>query len=230
MLTAMILGLAIGYVLAIPPGPITFAAIRMGFRSGWPAAVRLAIGAGAFDIVYCLMAMIATSAVATHIQYVIAAFPQTAMAVQLTITGAMVAFGAVQMRQPRVLRDDNSTDESTTSTKGWGATFRRHGPLAVGVGFALANIANPTFLPALAAMSAVVQQSGWYEASLGNAVAFSVAFGVGQASWLLTVVRMLLRHRARMTPTFVHRLQQAAGAILMLFGTGYAVRILTAAQ
>jgi len=235
MFSTVLLGLVIGYVLAIPPGPITFAAIRMGFRAGWPSAVRLAIGAGALDIVYCLVAMVATSAVSDHVGALMAAFPAAATSMQLAITGAMIGFGVLQLRTPKSTTDPASDstgegDEEETVRRSLLSRLRSHGPVFIGIGFALANMANPTFLPALAAMSALVQQTGWYQPSISNAILFSIAFGIGQASWLLTVVRMLLRHRDRMTPTFIHRLQQAAGVVLILFGTGYALRILTLAH
>lgn len=228
MLPAALLGLGIGYVLAIPPGPISFAAMRTALRSGWGASVKLAVGAGLFDILYCLLAMMATSAASRLIGAASTAYPGASIAVQLIIVMAMVAFGITQMRQQPI--PQQSADDDAMSANGWIARIRSHGPFFVGVGFAIANLANPTFLPALAALSTFMQQSGWFETTVWNAIVFSVMFGIGQAGWLLTLVRLLLRHRERMTPTFVKRLQQAAGLVLIAFGTVYAVRILTAVE
>ncbi|MBU3742025.1 MAG: hypothetical protein FGM24_07030 [Candidatus Kapabacteria bacterium] len=199
--------------------------MRTALRSGWGASVKLAIGAGLFDVLYCMLAMLATSAASRLIGAASTAYPGASIAVQLMIVLAMVAFGITQMRQPPL--PPQSRDDDAPTDTGWVARIRSHGPFFVGVGFAIANLANPTFLPALAALSTFMQHSGWYATTVWNAVAFSVMFGIGQASWLLTLVRLLLRHRDRMTPTFVKRLQQAAGLVLIAFGTVYAVRILT---
>lgn len=228
MIIAALLGLVIGYVLAIPPGPISFAAIRTALRQGWTPAVKLAVGAGLFDIVYCLLAMLATSAVASMIVSVSRLYPGVTFCSQLTIVGAMIAFGIIQFRSPDPRSAEHPVDDATPS--GWLAGIRSHGPFFVGVGFAIANLANPTFVPALAALGTFMQQSGAYEPTITNAVIFSVAFGVGQALWLLTLVRLLLRHQERLTPTFVQRLQQAAGIVLIMFGTAYALRILMRAE
>ena len=225
MIVAALLGLMIGYVLAIPPGPISFAAIRTALRQGWTPAVKLAVGAGMFDILYCLMAMLATSAVASMIISVSRSYPGVTLCSQLMIVGAMITFGIFQFRSREPRSSDPAVEDVTPS--GWLARIRSHGPFFVGVGFAIANLANPTFVPALAALGTFMQQSGAYEPTIINAVTFSVTFGVGQALWLLTLVRLLLRHRERLTPTFVQRLQQAAGIVLIMFGTAYALRILT---
>lgn len=228
MIIAALLGLMIGYVLAIPPGPISFAAMRTALRQGWTPAVKLAMGAGLFDILYCLMAMLATSAVASMIVSVSRSYPGVTFGSQLMIVGAMIAFGIIQFRSRDPRSEDHPLEEATPS--GWLARIRSHGPFFVGVGFAIANLANPTFVPALAALGTFMQQSGAYEPTIINAVIFSIAFGVGQALWLLTLVRLLLRHRDRLTPTFVQRMQQAAGIVLIMFGTAYALRILMRAE
>lgn len=224
MIIAAMMGLVIGYVLAIPPGPISFAAIRTALRQGWMPAVKLAVGAGLFDILYCLLAMLATSAVSSMIVSVSRLYPGVSLCSQLMIVGAMITFGIMQFRSRDTRSPDHPVDDVPQA--GWLARIRTHGPFFVGVGFAIANLANPTFVPALAALATFMQQSGAYESTIVNAVSFSVAFGFGQALWLLTLVRLLLRHRERLTPTFVQRLQQASGIVLIMFGTVYALRIL----
>jgi hypothetical protein len=56
-------------------------------------------------------------------------------------------------------------------------------------------------------------------------MAFAVGFGAGNTAWLLTLVRLVIAFRRKMTPTFIHRLQQISGLALILFGclTGYRV-------
>jgi len=99
------------------------------------------------------------------------------------------------------------------------------GPFLVGVGFAVANLANPTFVPALMAMTTFIQQLDLFTSTLPNALAFSFGFGIGNTAWLLTLVRLVIAFRKKMTPKFIHRLQQISGLALILFGliTGYRV-------
>lgn len=222
MVLALILGVIVGFILAIPPGPIGMASIRTGVKEGWRQALKLAIGAGLFDLLYCLAAMLATSAIADLISHWGTQWPLFQPIFQTVVVVAMIAFGVHQMRvkspeQHLVPRPaEKKVIDHITS----------NGPFFVGVGFAVANLANPTFIPSLAAMSAFIQRSDLYASNVMNNIAFSIGFGVGNVLWLITLVRIVLAYRERMTPTFIKRIQQISGATLIGFGTLYGVRIL----
>jgi len=222
MLLALILGAVIGYVLAIPPGPIGMASIRTGVHDGWRQAMKLAIGAGIFDLIYCALAMMATSAIVGMMDQWGTQWPFLRPSFQVLVVVLMIVFGVHQMRV-------KAPETRLMPSKRAGSIVSRvasHGPFFVGVGFAVANLANPTFIPSLAAMTAFVQKSDLYESTVWSNVAFSVGFGVGNVLWLFTLVRIVLAFRERMTPTFIQRIQQVSGATLIGFGTFYGVRVL----
>lgn len=223
MIVALILGLAVGYILAIPPGPIAMASVRMGLREGWRPSLRLALGAGLLDLLYCGVAMWASSAVVNLLASLQGSTSWVTIAIQLVIVAGMIAFGVIQFREQPI--DPNAeTDEQARPTSLLSRLSAR-GPFLVGVGFAVANLANPTFVPALMAMTTFIQQLDLFASTLVNAVAFSVGFGAGNTAWLLTLVRLVITFRKKMTPKFIHRLQQISGLALILFGiiTGYRV-------
>lgn len=222
MLLALILGAVIGYVLAIPPGPIGMASIRTGVNDGWRQAMKLAIGAGIFDLLYCALAMMATSAIVGMMDEWGTQWPLFRPGFQVLVVVLMIVFGIHQMRV-------KAPEARLVPSKRAGTIVSKaasHGPFFVGVGFAVANLANPTFIPSLAAMTAFVQKSDLYESTVMSNVAFSVGFGVGNVLWLFTLVRIVLAFRERMTPMFIKRIQQISGATLIGFGTFYGVRVL----
>lgn len=221
MIVAAIIGLLVGYVLAIPPGPIGMASVRTGLRDGWPASVKLAIGAGLLDLVYCALAMWASSAVVGALDALESGNPLVTLVIQFVIVAVMITFGIVQVRERTI------EEPSAVAAKGVSAVQRitSHGPFFVGVGFALANLANPTFIPAVMAMTTFVQKMSLFEETALNAMVFSIGFGVGNTLWLLTLVRIVLALRSRLTPTLIHRIQQFSGVTLIGFGAFYAYRI-----
>ncbi|MBS1562311.1 MAG: LysE family transporter [Bacteroidetes bacterium] len=222
MFLALILGAVIGYVLAIPPGPIGMASIRTGVNDGWRPAMKLAIGAGIFDLLYCALAMMATSAIVDMMDAWGTQWPLFRPGFQVLVVVLMIVFGVHQMRV-------KAPEARLMPSKRAGSIVSRaasHGPFFVGAGFAVANLANPTFIPSLAAMTAFVQKSDLYESTVLSNVAFSVGFGVGNVLWLFTLVRIVLLFRERMTPVFIKRIQQISGATLIGFGTFYGVRVL----
>ncbi|MCO6465448.1 MAG: LysE family transporter [Bradyrhizobiaceae bacterium] len=223
VITALVIGVVVGYILAIPPGPISMASIRTAVRDNLTAALKLIAGAGLFDVVYCALAMMATSAVVKALVALENTSPLAPLAIQLSIVVLMIVFGIFQMREKPVQKID---EDSKPRASGFVEWVKGHGPFFVGVGFALANLANPTFVPALAGMTTFIQKLEWFELTLLNSLAFSLGFGVGNVLWLTTLVRLVVAFRHRMTPTFILRIQQVSGVTLIGFGTFYGLRII----
>ncbi len=220
MIVAAITGFVIGYLLAIPPGPIGMASVRMALRDGWRPGLYLAVGAGLFDVMYCILAMWASTAVVSALSSWEAESPLLIVAFQFAVVIGMVWFGVLQLREnsatPAAAKPPSSKLVANLST---------HGPLFVGVGFAIANLANPTFIPALVAMTTFVQRLAWFEESFYTALAFSIGFGAGNMLWLVTLVRIVLALREKLTPTLILRIQQASGVTLIGFAVFYGFRI-----
>lgn len=225
--TALIIGVVVGYILAIPPGPIGMAAIRTGIRSGWIAAVKLAIGAGLFDVIYCALAMVATSAIVDILRDLEQTTPLATVIFQLTIVVVMIGFGVLQMRErPLKPADQHENGNGTGRPRNLIEWFKSHGPFFVGVGFAVANLANPTFVPSLAAMTTFIQKLDWFQSTFANDLTFALGFGIGNTLWLFTLARLVIANRSRMTPTFIQRIQQVTGVTLIGFGTFYGLRVI----
>lgn len=224
MIVALLTGAVVGYLLAIPPGPIGMASVRMGLREGWKPSVRLALGAGLLDMIYCALAMWASAGVVRLLNSLEGSTSWVTIVIQLLIVAAMIAFGVVQFREQPI--DPNAEPDNQTRSVSLLSRLSARGPFLVGVAFAVANLANPTFVPALMAMATFVQQLDLFQSSFSTAMAFSVGFGAGNTSWLLTLVRLVITFRRKMTPRFIHRLQQISGLALILFGIITGVRIL----
>jgi threonine/homoserine/homoserine lactone efflux protein len=202
------------------------ATIRIAIREGWISALKLAVGAGLFDVIYCALAMLATTAVVSLLTSLEATSPLAPIAIQFSIVVMMIVFGIMQMRERPVKKIEEDDDEVVVKRSGLVEWVKGHGPFFVGVGFALANLANPTFVPALAAMTTFVQKLEWFQNDLANNLAFALGFGLGNFLWLLTLVRLVLAYRHKMTLTFILRIQQVSGATLIGFGAFYGIRII----
>ena len=62
MVTALLVGLVVGFVLAIPPGPIAIACLSQALAGQAREGLALALSASAMDIGYALLAAFASSA------------------------------------------------------------------------------------------------------------------------------------------------------------------------
>ena len=63
MITAILIGALIGFTLAMPPGPIAMANIRLGLEKSRRECAEFAIGTATMDMLYCVIAIFAASAI-----------------------------------------------------------------------------------------------------------------------------------------------------------------------
>src|SRR5919202_4325668 len=61
MVTALLVGFGVGFVLAMPPGPIAVACLKHALAGQVRSALALALGASAMDSLYALLAAGASS-------------------------------------------------------------------------------------------------------------------------------------------------------------------------
>ena len=81
MILTLLIGLVVGFVMSIPPGPISIAIIRQGIEGKSYRGSRVAIGAALIDVLYAFIAAVASSAIIGKVSDLIALlqFRSTAM-------------------------------------------------------------------------------------------------------------------------------------------------------
>jgi len=224
---ALVLGFAIGYVLAIPPGPLGLAAIRYGGRRSMAPVVALAIGAGALDVGYCLLAMWTSSGLMTlFVPGSMSGGSHSVLIVtQLVIAAGMVVAGIVLLRTS----GSPAEESSPVTPPSWTTRIRLGGaivPFLAGIGFAVANIANPTFLPSLVVMSGSIRGAGILGSTTSDLLGFSIGFGIGNALWLVTLGLLVRRYHDRLVRRVLPHVRTAMGVVLAGAGMFYIIRIL----
>ena len=174
---AILLGFSLGYILAIPPGPLGLAAIRYGSQRRPAAVAALAAGAGLLDVGYCLLAMWASGGLLSVMIPSLAHGQASSFVVgaQLVVCIAMIIAGIVLMLVSKKAGRGQQNDASAVWARrlGVGAPFL---PFLAGLGFALTNIASPTFLPALMVMSGSIRSAGLLGSTSSDVLGFSLGF------------------------------------------------------
>lgn len=223
---SLVLGFVIGYVLAIPPGPLGLAAIRYGSRRSMAPVAALAIGAGVLDAVYCLIAMWTSGGLMTLLMPASAAGgSHSVLAVtQLVIATGMVVAGILLLRASRRA----GKEPAENAPPSWTSSIRLGEalvPFLAGIGFAVANIANPTFLPSLVVMSGSIRGAGIVGSTSADIWGFSIGFGIGNALWLVTLGLLVRRYHDRLVRRILPHVRTAMGIVLVAGGVYYVVRI-----
>ncbi|MGE3538737.1 MAG: LysE family translocator [Candidatus Tectimicrobiota bacterium] len=215
MLTAGLVGVVVGFILAMPPGPIAFACLRYVLQGQGRAAVQLALGASALDIGYALLAAGVSSELVGVLQNLVTAHPWVLRAFQSGCIVLLVYLGVryIHPTPSQVVATLEREEAQVARARRRGTTS----PYWLGVLMALTNLANPAFLPALIFTSSLLQAHGWVVDDLRAHVLYAMGFGVGGALWFGLLLCLLRRVRTQLTPAAVPRLSRMAGAVLLLF-------------
>jgi threonine/homoserine/homoserine lactone efflux protein len=225
MLFALLFGTIIGFILALPPGPVSVTAIKLGLFNGKKPGTYLAMGTGLMDFIYCAIAIFATSAAIGTIEKFSTDYPHLMLFIQLFIVLAFVIFGIVTIR---VKSKDSDIDElDNLNNSKLVKSFERKGPFLLGIAIALTNIPNPTFLPSLAWITMQVHSLKLFSSDALNNLFFSVGSGLGNFIWLYTIIRLIVRFKTKLSPQMIIRIRQFAGFTFIGFGTVLGYRILT---
>ncbi|MES2766759.1 MAG: LysE family transporter [Bacteroidota bacterium] len=228
MVAAFFIGIAIGFVLAMPPGPISIYSIKSGIERGLRNGLMVGLGASAMDVLYSFTAMMATSALVGNYNSFTEEYPVIDFTVRMAIIAFLIIYGIIQLRYSPA-RDEKQ--EKTVLKKEESALrfFKKfQGPFFVGVAMALVNAVHPTFLPALAAQAVTVQHNGWVDPKkISEIMAFALGFGLGNMTWMYVLLKIVLRFRHHISTGFMENLRRFVAVVFIVFGLYLAFRVIT---
>jgi threonine/homoserine/homoserine lactone efflux protein len=209
--TALLVGLVVGFVLAIPPGPIAMACIRQALAGQAREGLALVLGASAMDIGYVLLAAFASSALVGALWGMVMHNAWALLAFQGGCIMVLVVFGL------RYYRSATHGDAARARPEARGHPRGDTSPYLSGVLIGLTNLASPTFLPSLIFAMSLLHVRGWVGNNVGDNVLYALGFGVGGALWFVLLLRTLTHFRARFSPTVIPLMYRVAGGVFLLF-------------
>ncbi len=223
MIVALLAGFIIGYILAIPPGPVGVTVMRLSLDKGIKHSVLAATGAGTMDFIYCLIIVFATSAMLSLASGFFNDYPVLLLGFQIFVVASVIIYGIVNIK----LKDkiENPEKKRPPSKFKFLKKLSHRGPFFLGIGVAIANVANPTFLPSLAYITLNAHEFILADRSFLTNLTFAFAFGFGNSAWLYTVSKVLVHYKGQMSTKVLARIHQFAGYALVAFGAvlGYKV-------
>lgn len=224
MILSLLAGLIIGFVMAMPPGPVAVTALKLGLEKGARHGYQIGLGTGIVDTFYCMIAMFATSAALSLLGDFTDKYPLITLLIQLSVVAGMMIYGYITLKSHKNPIELN--DSSVPKKVKFFDNLAQRGSFFFGVAVALANIANPTFLPSLAYVSLNVQKLGLIElTTLGN-VSYALGFGVGNFLWIYFLIRILTHYRSKLSDKFIVIIKKFAGYTLIGFGSILGFRVL----
>lgn len=214
-------------MLAVAPGPVGVTILKAGLRGDRRGGTLISLGASVLDCFYSLLAILTASMFYSSLQTLFVNHPIVIFIFQVLCGVAMIVYGVFQFRittAPRSLKTPSSSSLRTII-----ANLQKNGPFFFGVGIALANIANPTFLPSLTSTAMLVQHYSLVETTLLGGIAYSIGFGIGNFGWLYGLLRLVVHFKDKFSPSFTIVIHRFAGATMIGAGAllGYRVLLFT---
>lgn len=219
---SILTGIVIGVILALPPGPAAVTAIKLGLSNSSRHGILSGIGTAVMDFIYCIIAVFAVSAVVDWATNFSNNHPFISLSVQIIIVISIILYGFSHLRAGKVGFNPASQQRARFSLE----KLSERGPFFIGIAIALANIANPTFLPSLGYVALHIQKLGLVKVTAINNVLFSLGFGLGNLLWLSFLVKSFVVFKEKMSEDFISKIHKFAGVTLIGFGTFLGYRVL----
>lgn len=225
MVIAFVTGLIIGFLLSIPPGPIGVSIMKKALQGNKKGGYLIGLGAALMDILYVFVAFHFTAMLTRTMQQYISQHSLAFLLLQLIVVALLIGYGVLNLKIKRVRLVTSYKPQSITLTES--ISQRITVPFFVGVTLALANLANPTFLPSILYMVMVLhEQQLWISGFAANAF-FSLGFGIGVMIWISILVELFAHLRNRLSISVLHMLHRFAGITLIGIGTYLGYRVLS---
>lgn len=231
MITDLLLGALVGILLSMPPGPIGVAVMKSALDGDERRGINIGLGTAVVDMVYALVSFFAASAAISAIRLYVSTHPLTFVFFQVAVIAIFLGYGLLQFRSKPKPADGGSERRGEGAFYRFLESLKRRNAFLIGVAMALANLANPTFIPSMTGVMMFLQEKSLLDGSSYTAqFTFSFGFGLGVFLWSYILLRFFAFYRHRMNQHFVSKLQRFAGLTFIGFGTVLGFRVLTATK
>lgn len=225
MFIAIIAGIIVGFVIAMPPGPIGITAIKLSLNNGLKQAIHLSAGAALMDFFYCMITFFATASIFGAFDNFTFDYPELSFAFQVIVIAGIIIFGIFQLR----MKEEEKVPDKLTPLSGRAKFIyflTQKGPFFLGIALGIANVANPTFLPSLAIVTSYVYNLNIFEDTRVHNIIFATGFGVGNFLWLYLISRILVKFKDKFSGKILTLIHRFAGITLIVFGIIMVYRII----
>ncbi len=213
--------------MAMPPGPVAVAAIKLAIDKGFRQAAFMAAGAGLTDMFLCLLAVVAAQAASLALNGFVNEHPYITLVFQAIVVGGLVFFGFLTLFSKNFIKKPDNSHSPGKLKLRLTDHIKLSGPLLLGVGMAAANLANPAFITSLTIVAAQVKKFGLITTSYWDSIFYAVGFGAGNFLWLLLVGGLVTKYKHTMGDRMFVIVRQVAGIVFLLAGvliTWYVIR------
>ncbi|MEK9136143.1 MAG: LysE family transporter [Bacteroidota bacterium] len=216
MITALLLGIVSGFILSIPPGPLSAAVTKHSVGHSFRSGFMIALGGAAMDIIYVLIAAFASSAIVIALVDLITGNGWTLLGFQVLAILVLLFMGVRYMRHKHTPAEESKILRVEEAQEQKAQKLGYPSPFFIGVLIAVANLASPTFIPSMISVIGYIQANGLLSGRAYDNVAYALGFGAGTAVWFTLVAKVLVQHRSKFSASVLSNIYKFAGGTFIL--------------
>jgi len=189
-------------------------------------SIQLVTATSLMDLIFCLIAIFATSAIQLAIGHFISRNPILVIIFQFLVVAGLIIFGLITvLNKPTTIISKEHKKIYIHEESKLISRLTSKGPFFVGIALALTNLANPSFIAALAIVSTQARKFGAIETLFLDDIIYSIGFGLGNFLWLYLIIKVLSHYRSKVPAQLTMRIKQFAGIVFIFAGLIIAYKV-----
>lgn len=210
LLVSFVVGMACGFVVCIPVGPINVTIVNEGAKRGFRWAFLIGMGAVAMEVVYCALGFASFVAVFNT---------ETTRAIIELVSFALMLFLGLKYALAKELPAAPHSVEVVEE--------RLHPHSAFMTGF-VRVLGNPATLLLWMAISAGAASRGWVRPDLTGKSVFVLGVGLGAVAWFLLLSYIIGQRHKKIPGRSLLIMSRVSGVFLLLTAAGLGIKIVRA--
>jgi L-lysine exporter family protein LysE/ArgO len=193
----LIVGILIGFVAAIPIGPINVYAISQTLKRDYIHGLLVGITSAILDVIFCLTVLTGMQQILTQLQAMTLHFKGLGSLILVIIAVRLI----IQARHDGV---KNELDEESSIT--------HHKPVITTI---LMYITNPSLYAFWIGIGSTITAHSIVMRNGFDPLGFSLACGLGTALWYIALVRYVWKRHHKLSSSTIRRLLYITAAVLI---------------
>lgn len=203
------IGLAVGFAICIPVGPINASIVKEGARRGFFWALMIGLGATVMEIIYCAMAFASFAAFFTS--------PNIVAVMELGSFCLMFFLGLKYLLTPGVPKEPHSAEI---------VQEKLHPHSAFMIGF-VRTMGNLGILPFWIAIAVFFMSRGYVKPTLESKTFFIMGVTLGVTLWFVLLAYVVGQLRKKLTEKTLIVTIRVSGAMMLIWAGFIAVKIVS---
>jgi len=209
MIISYLVGIIIGLIFALPPGPVVIASVKIGINNGIKEGLYIAFGTGLVDFSLATISVFSSYLIINVIQGFIEDNSIIYKILQFVFITVISGYGIKMLLY--------KTKEKEREIKNL-SRISRKGSFFLGIGISLTNILNPMFFSSLLMVGYFAQKYALNSNDIFEKIFFGLGFGSGTLIWLLGVNILIQFLKSKSSQKIIIIIHRIAGLSLVLSG------------